>query len=168
MRWGCGFGEKGKKWGKAIGMIPVIGSLGIAIGYSVVVGWLFKVSKQRGYRKPDEDRRYGGLFWRAGGRLWKRRMADAGPGAYLPGHGLRSNERDREDEQGYDARILLVLHHPSDSRGNFAGSGGRLPLYVRTPNGSSWGISRPGYMPWDRPSSPCRWQDPARLYMEVT
>ena len=36
------FGEKGKKWGKLIGMIPVIGSLGIAIGYSVVVGWFLK------------------------------------------------------------------------------------------------------------------------------
>lgn len=36
------FGEKGKKRGKLIGMIPVIGSLGIAIGYSVVVGWFLK------------------------------------------------------------------------------------------------------------------------------
>lgn len=36
------FGEKGKKWGKLIGMIPVIGSLGIAIGYSAVVGWFLK------------------------------------------------------------------------------------------------------------------------------
>ena len=36
------FGEQGKKWGKLIGMIPVIGSLGIAIGYSVVVGWFLK------------------------------------------------------------------------------------------------------------------------------
>lgn len=36
------FGEKGKKWGKLIGMVPVIGSLGIAIGYSVVVGWFLK------------------------------------------------------------------------------------------------------------------------------
>lgn len=36
------FGEKSRKWGKLIGMIPVIGSLGIAIGYSVVVGWFLK------------------------------------------------------------------------------------------------------------------------------
>lgn len=33
---------RGKKGGKLIGMIPVIGSLGIAIGYSVVVGWFLK------------------------------------------------------------------------------------------------------------------------------
>lgn len=36
------FGEKGKNWGKIIGIIPVVGSLGIAIGYSVVVGWFLK------------------------------------------------------------------------------------------------------------------------------
>lgn len=36
------FGEKAKTCGKVIGMIPVIGSLGIAIGYSVVVGWFLK------------------------------------------------------------------------------------------------------------------------------
>lgn len=36
------FGEKGKKVGTAIGAVPVLGSLGIAIGYSVVVGWVIK------------------------------------------------------------------------------------------------------------------------------
>ena len=36
------FGKKGAKWGRAVGIIPVIGSLGIAIGYSVVVGWFLK------------------------------------------------------------------------------------------------------------------------------
>ena len=36
------FGKKGKVPGKLIGMIPVIGSLGIGIGYSVVVGWFIK------------------------------------------------------------------------------------------------------------------------------
>lgn len=36
------FGKKGLVPGQIIGMIPVIGSLGIAIGYSVVVGWFLK------------------------------------------------------------------------------------------------------------------------------
>lgn len=36
------FGKKGILPGKLIGIIPVIGSLGIAIGYSVVVGWFLK------------------------------------------------------------------------------------------------------------------------------
>lgn len=36
------FGKKGRLPGKVIGAVPVIGSLGIAIGYSVVVGWFLK------------------------------------------------------------------------------------------------------------------------------
>ena len=36
------FGKKGRLPGKLIGAVPVIGSLGIAIGYSVVVGWFLK------------------------------------------------------------------------------------------------------------------------------
>ncbi|MDO5415799.1 MAG: sodium-dependent transporter [Lachnospiraceae bacterium] len=36
------FGKKGRVPGRLIGMIPVIGSLAIAIGYSVVVGWFLK------------------------------------------------------------------------------------------------------------------------------
>ena len=31
-----------RTWGEALGLIPVIGSLAMAIGYSVVVGWLLK------------------------------------------------------------------------------------------------------------------------------
>lgn len=36
------FGKKAEAWGRWIGVIPVIGSMGIAIGYSVVVGWVLK------------------------------------------------------------------------------------------------------------------------------
>lgn len=36
------FKRKGKDYGGVVGMIPVIGSLGIAIGYSVVVGWILR------------------------------------------------------------------------------------------------------------------------------
>ncbi|HIR93811.1 MAG TPA: sodium-dependent transporter [Candidatus Egerieimonas intestinavium] len=34
--------SRGKRGGRAIGLIPVLGSLAIAIGYSVVVGWFLK------------------------------------------------------------------------------------------------------------------------------
>lgn len=34
--------KRGKNHGDLIGLIPVIGSLGIAIGYSVVVGWILR------------------------------------------------------------------------------------------------------------------------------
>lgn len=33
---------RGKKGGKVLGAIPLIGSLGIAIGYAVIVGWILK------------------------------------------------------------------------------------------------------------------------------
>lgn len=36
------FGEKGRKIGRLIGIIPVLGSFGIAVGYSVVVGWVIR------------------------------------------------------------------------------------------------------------------------------
>lgn len=36
------FKRRGKDYGAAIGMIPIIGSMGIAIGYSVVVGWILR------------------------------------------------------------------------------------------------------------------------------
>ena len=38
--------RRNKKYGEIIGIIPVIGSLGIAVGYSVVVGWILKFSIQ--------------------------------------------------------------------------------------------------------------------------
>lgn len=34
--------RRGKKHGDLIGLVPVIGSLGIAIGYAVVVGWILR------------------------------------------------------------------------------------------------------------------------------
>lgn len=33
---------RGGKWGELVGLVPTIGSLGIALGYSVVVGWIIK------------------------------------------------------------------------------------------------------------------------------
>ena len=51
------FKTRGKDYGAKIGMIPVIGSLGIAIGYSVVVGWIlrFMVGSITGSMLSAED-----------------------------------------------------------------------------------------------------------------
>ena len=38
-------GGKSKRVGEVIGALPVIGSMGLAIGYSVVMGWIFKYTK---------------------------------------------------------------------------------------------------------------------------
>ena len=35
-------GGKGKKLGETLGLIPVLGSMALAIGYSCVMGWIFK------------------------------------------------------------------------------------------------------------------------------
>ena len=41
---GCAMADGGRsrRLGEALGTIPVIGSMGIAIGYSVIMGWIFK------------------------------------------------------------------------------------------------------------------------------
>lgn len=36
------FQMKGSRLGSAVGLIPVIGSLGVATGYSVIIGWILK------------------------------------------------------------------------------------------------------------------------------
>ena len=36
------FKEKGKKHGAIVGCIPMVGTVGIAIGYAVIVGWVFR------------------------------------------------------------------------------------------------------------------------------
>ena len=56
------FGKKARPVGRAVGMIPVIGSLGIAIGYSVVVGWVLRYlwSALSGSLMKTED--FGGFF----------------------------------------------------------------------------------------------------------
>ena len=65
------------KPGTVIGLIPVIGSLGIAIGYSVIIGWILKfladsVTAQSSMTKiphrylphfPGTSAAYHGIFW---------------------------------------------------------------------------------------------------------
>lgn len=41
-----GLQQKNKEWGKILGIIPVLGSFGIAMGYAVVVGWFLKYTIQ--------------------------------------------------------------------------------------------------------------------------
>lgn len=38
--------QRGKKWGKWLGFIPVLGSFGLGMGYAVVVGWFLKYTIQ--------------------------------------------------------------------------------------------------------------------------
>ncbi|MEW8973138.1 MAG: sodium-dependent transporter [Tissierellaceae bacterium] len=66
--------RRGKKHGDLIGLIPVIGSLGIAIGYSVVVGWIlrFTVGSITGAvtNSPDSGAYFGMIAGKFGSVGW--------------------------------------------------------------------------------------------------
>lgn len=49
--------KKGKrKLGEALGMIPVLGSLAMAIGYTVVMGWILKYAAELLQEQPSHQR----------------------------------------------------------------------------------------------------------------
>ena len=54
--------KRGKKYGDFLGFIPVLGSLGIAIGYAVVVGWILKYTVQSFSGILQVTENYGELF----------------------------------------------------------------------------------------------------------
>ena len=54
--------KRGKKYGAFLGFIPVLGSLGIAIGYAVVVGWILKYTVQSFSGILQVTENYGELF----------------------------------------------------------------------------------------------------------
>ena len=91
------FGEKSEKWGKIIGLIPVLGSLAMAIGYSVVVGWLIKYfwAALSGVLINVEDM---GAYRRDGHKLRKRALAYARSWRDLCGNGAWHIKRNRENE----------------------------------------------------------------------
>ncbi|QBD87108.1 sodium-dependent transporter [Clostridium tetani] len=66
--------KRGKKHGDLIGLIPVIGSLGIAIGYSVVVGWIlrFTVGTITGsmIKAPDSSAYFASIAGKLGSLSW--------------------------------------------------------------------------------------------------
>ncbi|KGI40219.1 sodium-dependent transporter [Clostridium tetani] len=66
--------KRGKKHGDLIGLIPVIGSLGIAIGYSVVVGWIlrFTVGTITGsmIKAPDSGVYFASIAGKLGSLSW--------------------------------------------------------------------------------------------------
>jgi NSS family neurotransmitter:Na+ symporter len=66
--------RRGKKHGDLIGLIPVIGSLGIGIGYSVVVGWIlrFTAGSITGsmINTQDSEAYFGAIAGRMGSVNW--------------------------------------------------------------------------------------------------
>ncbi len=66
--------RKGKKHGDLIGLIPAIGSLGIAIGYSVVVGWILRFTvgsiTSAMVKAPDSGAYFGAIAGNFGSIGW--------------------------------------------------------------------------------------------------
>lgn len=66
--------RRGKKHGDLIGLIPVAGSFGIAIGYAVVVGWILKftVGSITGsvIKAPDSGAYFGAIAGKMGSLNW--------------------------------------------------------------------------------------------------
>lgn len=99
------FGEATKlrfgtdKPGKLLGLIPVLGSLALAIGYSVVTGWIFKYTAQSitgALSALDGVDAFSANFWRH--RLWKPGLADRRHGGHHRHHGLRRGPGHREGQ----------------------------------------------------------------------
>lgn len=64
---------RGGKWGEILGWVPTIGSLVLAIGYSVVVGWIIKFlfgSLSGGLMKTDSGEYFGKLSVSFGSIPW--------------------------------------------------------------------------------------------------
>ncbi|MBS9775659.1 MAG: sodium-dependent transporter [Fusobacterium sp.] len=61
--------RRGKSYGEAIGLIPVIGSLGIAVGYSVVVGWILKFTVQSFTGAVTSSENSGAFFGEIAGKF---------------------------------------------------------------------------------------------------
>lgn len=68
------FKSRGKSYGPIFGMVPIIGSLGIAIGYSVVCGWIlrFLVGSITGslMNTPDSVQYFGAIAGNYGSIVW--------------------------------------------------------------------------------------------------
>ena len=63
-----------RKLGDALGFIPAAGSLAMAIGYTVVMGWILKICHRSLYRChacPGRHRRFCLCFRLDGVRIWK-------------------------------------------------------------------------------------------------
>ena len=78
-----------KKIGKIIGWIPLLGSLGIAIGYSVIIGWVLRFLAEYGYGK-----RLCRILWRSDGNDGERSLAHSGHCPYGSASGVWSSAPD--------------------------------------------------------------------------
>ena len=66
---------RNKSWGGFLGIIPVVGAFGIAVGYAVVVGWFLRFLGGFITGSAMSAADSGVLFWRIGKSFWKHNLA---------------------------------------------------------------------------------------------
>lgn len=94
--------RKGKrKQGEALGLIPVVGSLAMAIGYTVVMGWILKytVGAFTGATlAPADVDEFSAAFGSMASAFGKYRLADCDPAGSYGDPDVRCRRRDREGQ----------------------------------------------------------------------
>lgn len=121
-----------RKLGDALGFIPAAGSLAMAIGYTVVMGWILKyaIGAFTGATAcPGRHRRFCLCFRLDGVRIWKQWLAACRPLLLHSDSDVRRRKRNRERQQADDAGILHPVCLFRHLRGIPAGCDAGLPLH---------------------------------------
>ncbi len=141
------FKRRGWKGGAIIGTLPLLGVLGIAIGYSVVVGWVLRYSAgaitgsvlagnaQTYFDTLAVD--FGSIPWHLAAVVLTALILILGV------------EGGIEKISKFMMPAFFILFLIIAVRVFF------LPGSDSSPTGATCSIPRPGSTPWDRPSSPC-------------
>ena len=149
--------KKDSKLGTIVGLIPVIGSLGIAIGYSVIIGWILKFlwDSLTGSIVAQEDPVgvFAGLSANFGSIPWH--MLGLILALVIMSFGIAGGI-EKVNKVMMPAFYILFLFL-AVRIAMLPGSGPGMPICLN-PTGPPWPIRRPGSTPWDRRFSPCLWR----------
>ena len=156
------------KIGTVVGLIPVIGSLGIAVGYSVIIGWIIKFlvdSIDGSILKPEDpagvfaelSQDFGSVPWHMLGLLLALLFMSFGIA-----RGIETVNK--IIMPAFFCDVPVSGHPGGDASRRRAGI--RVSLSAGT--GRPWQIPPPGSTPWGRHFSLCLWPAAAQWYMEAT
>ena len=119
-----------RKLGDALGFIPAAGSLAMAIGYTVVMGWILKYAIGAFTGATLGRHRRFCLYFRLDGvRIWKQWLAACRPLLLHSDSDVRRRKRNRERQQADDAGILHPVCLFRHLRSIPAGCDAGLPLH---------------------------------------
>lgn len=158
---------RGLKGGRLIGMIPVLGSLAIGIGYSVVVGWFLRFlwGSLSGtmFRAPDVSAYFGEIAGGFGSVGWH--MAGLAVTFLIMAFGV---SKGIEKMNKVMMPLFFVFFLFLMVRVLTLGNVGEAINISLCPNGNISRSPKPGCLPLGRHSFPCLWQGRARWCTAVT